>query len=195
MKYLFDLSLITLTAVIWLPLLIIISLFILIFDGSPIFFTQERCGLKGKVFSIIKFRTMENSCIKDNQNIKTTQDITKLGHVLRRSSLDEIPELINVIRGEMSIVGPRPFIAEYKNFYNEFQNRRHNVLPGITGWAQVNGRNLISWEKKFEYDLWYVNNYSFLLDLKIILLTFKSILNPNQIYTNGKEIPEKFKGD
>jgi lipopolysaccharide/colanic/teichoic acid biosynthesis glycosyltransferase len=172
--------------IVFLPILVIISILIKFKLGSPILFTHTRPGLNGKPFKMIKFRTMTNG--KDDQgNLLTNhRRRTKFGDFLRKASIDELPELINVLKGDMSIVGPRPLELRYMEYYTEYQNQRHNVKPGITGWAQVNGRNTISWEEKFEHDIWYVNNISFFLDLKIIVLTVFKVLSRKGVDADEK---------
>ena len=160
-------------------------------NGKP-FFYQPRPGLHGVIFTMIKFRTMTEQKNINENSLTDGQRITKIGSSLRRTSLDEIPQLWNVFRGNMSIVGPRPLLTEYLPLYNSIQQQRHDVKPGITGWAQVNGRNSISWKKKFEYDVWYVENLSLRLDIKIILLTVLKILKPADIKETA--IAEKFIG-
>jgi len=160
-------------------------------NGKP-FFYQTRPGLHGVIFTMIKFRTMTEQKNINENSLTDEQRITKIGRFLRRTSLDEIPQLWNVFRGNMSLVGPRPLLTEYLPLYNSVQQQRHDVKPGITGWAQVNGRNSISWKKKFEYDIWYVQNLSFRLDIKIILLTVLKILKPADITETA--IAEKFIG-
>jgi len=160
-------------------------------NGKP-FFYQPRPGLHGVIFTMIKFRTMTEQKNINGNSLTYGQRITKIGSSLRRTSLDEIPQLWNVFRGNMSIVGPRPLLTEYLPLYNSIQQQRHDVKPGITGWAQVNGRNSISWKKKFEYDVWYVENLSLRLDIKIILLTVLKILKPADIKETA--IAEKFIG-
>ncbi len=153
------------------PLFIITSILLVIYlKGNP-YFIQKRPGYKGKIFNIIKFKTMYNLTDKEGTLLPDVERVFKLGLVIRKLSLDEIPQLLNVIKGDMSLVGPRPLLVKYLEIYDDFQMQRHLVKPGITGWAQVNGRNTISWSKKFELDVWYVNNVSFVLDLKILLLT------------------------
>ena len=176
------------------PLFVIISLLLVITNKGDIFFTQFRPGLNGKIFRLIKFKTMN---YEENFEGALLQDyfrITKIGKILRKTSLDEIPQLINVLEGDMSLIGPRPLLPEYLELYTYFQKRRHEVKPGITGWAQVNGRNAISWQQKFEYDVWYVNNQSFLLDLRIILLTVKEVFSGKGVNAPKKVTVEKFDG-
>lgn len=197
-KRLFDLSLAFLAlAILFLPL-IIISILVFCFLGRPIFFKQQRPGLNEKIFYLIKFRTMKNDRNQSNPNDEMVPDemrITKFGSVLRKLSLDELPTLFNVIKGDMSLVGPRPLLVKYLPLYSSKERIRHRVKPGITGWAQVNGRNEISWDKKFEYDVWYVNNQSFLLDIKILLMTIKKVFaregidSPGQV--SGKEFTKE----
>jgi sugar transferase EpsL len=158
------------------PVLIIISILILMKMGRPVFYTQKRPGLKNKSFLMFKFRTLTNEKDCSGNLLPENIRLKPLGAFLRAASLDELPELINVLKGEMSLVGPRPLRMYYLPLYNDFQKRRHKVRPGITGWAQVNGRNALSWEEKFELDVWYVENQSLILDLKIIFLTFFKVL-------------------
>ena len=168
---------------------------ILVFQGKPIFFTQLRLGYKAKEFKILKFCTMNN--IKDNSGtlLDDFSRTTKLGRILRKYSLDEIPSIFNVIKNEMSLVGPRPFLAEYKSLYSEDQIKRHDVIPGITGWAQIRGRNAITWNEKFELDLWYVSNQSILLDIKIIFFTFWNVFRAKNInLENSSTTMPKFNG-
>ena len=176
------------------PIIFFCSLLIFFDLGLPIFFKQKRGGLNGKPFNIIKFRTMNNHGDLNPSKINDEKRTTKLGAILRKFSLDELPTLINIIKGEMSFVGPRPLLYEYKEHYNDNQNKRFLVKPGITGWAQVNGRNELSWEEKFNLDNWYIKNQSLLLDFKIILLTAKKIfLNSDVDFDNSKD-DIKFKG-
>lgn len=158
-----------------LPFLIIVSILILIKMGKPVFFTQDRPGLKGRIFKMIKFRTMLNTKDENGNLLPDRMRKTKLGSFLRASSIDELPELINVLKGDMSLVGPRPLLIEYLPLYNEHQARRHDVRPGITGLAQVSGRNAITWEEKFDHDVKYVDNISLFLDIKILFLTLKKV--------------------
>ena len=163
-------------------------------QGKPFFF-QLRPGLNGKIFKIIKFKTMKDKKESEGNLLSDEKRLTKVGAFVRKTSLDEIPQLINVIKGEMSLVGPRPLLTEYLPLYNDFQKRRHEVKPGITGWAQVNGRNAISWEQKFEYDVWYVENFSFLLDFKILFLTIKKVFISEGISQQGEATMSYFKGN
>ena len=175
------------------PLLLLIYSIILWQMGRPVFFLQARPGYKSKRFKIIKFRTMTNQ----NNNEKFIPDkdrLTRFGKFLRSSSLDELPELINILKGEMSFVGPRPLLIDYLDLYTPEQLKRHDVKPGFTGYAQINGRNLLSWEDKFEYDLFYVNNQNFFLDLKIILKTFKIVFLRKGISAKGEATMYKFRG-
>ncbi len=162
--------------------------------GSPVLFRQVRPGLKGKPFEMIKFRSMKDVVDAQGNPLPDSERLTPFGQMLRSSSLDEMPELWNVIKGEMSIVGPRPLLMEYLPLYNEQQAKRHNVRPGITGYAQVNGRNAISWEKKFELDTWYVENRSLWLDFKIMLKTVQKVLSKDDISAEGEATMSKFTG-
>lgn len=176
------------------PLFFILIVFLAIANNGKPFFVQRRPGKNEKIFSIIKFKTMND--LKDSEgNLLPDKDrMTPVGTFVRKTSLDEIPQLVNVLKGDMSLIGPRPLIIEYLPVYNETQKKRHNVRPGITGWAQVNGRNSISWTKKFEYDVWYVENCSFLLDLKIIGLTLKKVLKKEDVNLSNELTSEWFNG-
>jgi len=176
LKRILDILLSIIGLVILSPVLLITALLISYKLGVPVFFTQIRPGLHGKPFKIIKFRTMTNSRDVNGELQPNEKRQTKFGNYLRASSIDELPELINVLKGEMSLVGPRPLLMEYLPRYNSFQKRRHEVRPGITGWAQINGRNAISWEEKFKYDVWYVDNRNFFLDIKILWKTLLKVL-------------------
>ena len=162
--------------------------------GSPVMFTQKRPGLHGKPFYIYKFRTMTNETDEQGNLLPNEDRITRSGQIIRKLSLDELPQLFNVVKGEMSFVGPRPLLMDYLPLYNQEQARRHNVRPGITGWAQVNGRNAISWEERFELDVWYVDNQSFLLDMKILFMTILKVFKSEGINPDDKAFIEKFKG-
>ena len=162
--------------------------------GSPILFRQKRPGKDEKIFGIYKFRTMTNEKDADGNLLPDEQRLVGIGKFIRSTSLDELPQLFNVLKGEMSFVGPRPLLIEYLDLYNETQKRRHDVKPGITGWAQVNGRNAISWEQKFEYDVWYVDNQSFWLDMKILWMTFLKVVKRSDISSSSSATMEKFEG-
>jgi len=176
------------------PLLFLLSLIILFGDGKPVFFRQARPGKTGKPFQIYKFRTMSDGRDSNGRLVPDEKRLTPLGKFLRSTSLDELPELVNVLKGEMSIVGPRPLLMHYLDRYTPEQMRRHEVKPGITGWAQVNGRNAITWEDKFRLDVWYVDHQSFWLDLKIIAITVWKILKREGISQPGQATAEEFKG-
>lgn len=163
-------------------------------QGKPFFF-QLRPGLNGKIFKIVKFKTMNDKKDMEGNLLPDAQRLTKIGTFVRKTSLDELPQIINVIKGEMSLIGPRPLLPEYLPLYDEYQRRRHDVKPGITGWAQINGRNAISWQQKFEFDVWYVNNISFLLDLKILFFSVKKVLVREGINSQGQFTTETFKGN
>ena len=176
------------------PLILITALLINIKLGSPVIFKQSRPGLNGEVFQVYKFRTMIDLRDEHGELLPDSVRLTPFGQLLRKLSLDELPQLYNVLKGDMSFVGPRPLLVEYLPLYNEKQARRHEVRPGITGWAQVNGRNAISWEQKFDYDVWYVENQSLYLDLKILFLTVKKVFISEGISQQGHATIEKFKG-
>lgn len=161
-------------------------------DG-PVFFVQERVGKDNQIFKIYKFRTMSNSVDKKGQPLSDEMRLTKFGQFLRQTSLDELPELFNILKGEMSFVGPRPLLVEYLLEYDEHQIRRHEIRPGLTGWAQVNGRNLVSWEQRFNLDVWYVEHHHFGLDLKILWMTVIKVLKREGISQEGQVTMEKFK--
>lgn len=177
------------------PILLIISLLVLIYHGNPIFFYQTRPGMHGKPFKMVKFRSMTNETDQNGELLPNEVRLTTFGKKLRAKSLDELPELINVIKGDMSLVGPRPLLMEYVPLFSPRQAKRMEVKPGITGWAQINGRNAISWPMKFELDLWYLENQSFLLDLKILLLTAKKVIKREGISHEGDVTMPRFKGE
>ena len=177
------------------PILLIIALFVRIFHGTPILFSQDRPGYKGKAFRIYKFRTMTNHTASDGNLLPDAERLTRFGRFLRTSSLDELPELVSILRGEMSLVGPRPLLMQYLPLYSVEQMRRHDMLPGITGWAQINGRNAISWQEKFELDIWYVDNWSFWLDLKILWMTIAKVFKREGISQEGVATMEPFQGN
>ena len=176
------------------PILIIVSLLILIKMGRPIFFTQKRPGKNKKIFTIYKFRTMNNNKDKNGNLLKDDERLPPFGSIIRKLSLDELPQLFNVLKGDMSFIGPRPLLCEYLALYNEKQEKRHLVSPGITGLAQVNGRNAISWEDKFNLDIEYVENISFLMDIKISIKTINKVIKRDGISSSTGKTMEKFKG-
>ncbi len=176
------------------PFLILICLLLLFSIGRPIIFKQRRPGLNGEPFNFYKFRTMTEEKSDDGKLLPDKQRVTTIGRVLRKLSLDELPSLFNVLKGDMILVGPRPLLMDYLPLYSVEQMRRHEVKPGITGWAQINGRNAISWEEKFELDIWYVENQSFWLDIRIILLTIWKVIKREGINQKGNETMEKFNG-
>ena len=176
------------------PIFLIVTLGLLIANNGKPFFFQLRPGKNGKIFKIVKFKTMNDKKDLEGNLLPDAARLTKIGSFVRKTSLDELPQLLNVLKGEMSLIGPRPLRTFYLPLYNDYQKCRHNVCPGITGWAQVNGRNGISWTKKFEYDIWYVENISFLLDLKIVLLTIKKVFKREGISQEGQVTMECFNG-
>ncbi|MBF9055272.1 sugar transferase [Rhodobacterales bacterium HKCCA1065] len=180
--------------IVFSPILIVISLMIRRQMGSPVLFCQSRPGMDGKPFQMIKFRTMRNAVDTDGRPLPDAERLTKLGRFLRSSSLDELPELWNVLKGDMSLVGPRPLLMEYLPLYSPEQARRHELRPGVTGWAQVNGRNAISWDEKFVLDVWYIDNRSLWLDLKIIWLTIRKVIKRDGISAAGEATMSKFTG-
>ena len=181
--------------IVFSPILIVILLMIRRKMGSPVLFHQTRPGMHGKTFQMIKFRTMRDAIDTDGRPLTDAERLTKLGQFLRSSSLDELPELWNVLKGDMSLVGPRPLLMEYLPLYSSEQARRHDVRPGVTGWAQVNGRNAISWDEKFALDVWYVDNRSLWLDLKIIWLTIRKVVKREGISAAGEATVSKFNGN
>lgn len=181
--------------IIFSPFLLLLVWLIKIKLGSPVLFTQKRPGYKGRLFTLYKFRTMNNKTDARGNLLPDEQRLTKFGKFLRSTSLDELPELFNILKGDMSFVGPRPLLTEYLPLYSEQQKRRHDVKPGLTGWAQINGRNAITWQDKFKMDVWYVDNISFLLDIKIIWHTFWRVLKKEGISQKGHATMEKFTGN
>ena len=193
MKFTFDKIASFFGLIILLPIFIVVFILIKIkMPNGPAIFTQKRVGKNGKLFTIYKFRTMTNELDKNGILLPDERRLTKFGKFLRSTSLDELPSLSSVLNGDMSLVGPRPLLEEYLPFYSERQARRHEVRPGITGWAQVNGRNAISWEEKFELDLWYIENQSLWLDIKILCLTMKKVLIRDGISPHGEDIMPRF---
>ena len=189
-----DFILSLLAIIILSPILLIVALLVRIKLGSPVIFKQKRPGLHEKIFTLYKFRTMTDEKDKDGNLLPDDQRLTKFGKLLRSTSLDELPELFNILRGDMSIVGPRPLLVKYLPLYNEHQKHRHDVRPGFTGWAQCNGRNAISWEEKFDLDIYYVKHVSFRLDLSIIFKTIKIVFLREGISSDTSATMEEFKG-
>ena len=194
LKRVFDFILSLIGLVLLSPLFFVVLILLIINNQGKPFFLQARPGKHEKIFQVIKFRTMNNKKDVNGVLLADADRLTKLGVFVRKTSLDEIPQLFNVLKGDMSLIGPRPLLPEYLPLYNSKQKKRHNVKPGITGWAQVNGRNAISWQKKFEYDVWYVENISFFLDLKIFLKTFTKVFKSEGINTQNEATTTKFKG-
>lgn len=193
-KRILDILLSGISLIVFSPIILIVGILVRIKLGSPIIFKQERPGKSEKIFSMYKFRTMIDERDHNGEYLPDEIRLTKFGKMLRATSLDELPELWNILKGDMSIVGPRPLLVEYLPLYSEKQRKRHNVRPGLTGLAQVNGRNAISWEEKFDLDVYYVDKISFFNDLIIIIQTFKKVIKKENINTINNNIPEKFKG-
>jgi undecaprenyl phosphate N,N'-diacetylbacillosamine 1-phosphate transferase len=194
-KRILDLIIALLGLLLLSPLLLFVIIGLTIANNGKPFFFQLRPGKDGEIFKIVKFKTMNDKKNPDGSLMSDSERLTKIGKFVRKTSLDEIPQLINVLKGDMSIVGPRPLLPEYLPLYNETQKRRHEVKPGITGWAQVNGRNAISWKKKFEYDVWYVNNICFQIDFRIFILTIKNVLKSEGVNLNEQVSAEYFNGN
>ena len=194
-KRLFDILLSALVLILSSPLIAITAIFVIIDLGFPIFFTQIRPGYRGNLFKIYKFRSMKDIETKKGIQTPDIKRLTAFGLLIRSTSIDELPSLWNVLMGDMSLVGPRPLLVEYLSLYNKEQARRHNVKPGITGWAQVNGRNALSWRERFELDVWYVDNHTFFLDLKILIMTVKKVLLREGIAESGQVTMSKFTGN
>ena len=194
LKRLFDILVSALGLIILAPVIAVVAFQVRRTLGYPVFFRQVRPGKDGKPFQMIKFRTMRDAIDKDGSPLPDSERIAPFGNFLRNSSLDELPELWNVLKGNMSLVGPRPLLMGYLPLYSPEQARRHDVRPGVTGWAQVNGRNAISWEEKFKYDVWYVENQSFWLDMKIIWMTIKKVIAREGISADGEATMPKFTG-
>lgn len=195
LKDFFDFLISLIGLIILFPFFVVITICLFFINSGDPFFFQKRPGKNGKIFNIIKFKTMNDKKDKEGNLLPDKDRLTKMGKFIRKTSLDEIPQLINVLKGDMSIVGPRPLLPFYLDLYNDFQKRRNEVKPGITGWAQVNGRNTITWEKKFEYDVWYVDHLSFLLDVKIFFLTILKVFKFEGISQEGHATSEEFKGN
>lgn len=194
MKRLFDVICAAAALILLSPVLVVVAWLIRRQMGSPVLFRQMRPGLKGTPFLMVKFRTMRDARDANGVELPDSERLTRLGQFLRASSLDELPELWNVLKGDMSLVGPRPLLMEYLPLYSPRESRRHDVRPGVTGWAQVNGRNSLSWQQKFEMDVWYVDNRSFWLDLRILWMTVKKVLVRDGISAQGQATMEKFRG-
>jgi len=194
LKRIFDSALLALSLPIILPIFIIVAILVRTKLGRPIFFRQMRPGLHGKPFELIKFRTMLDATDIDGNQLPDAERMTGFGRALRASSLDELPEFLNILKGEMSFVGPRPLLMQYLPLYSDEQARRHDVLPGITGWAQVKGRNSLEWDERFEYDVWYVDNQNLWLDLKILAKTIKLVTSRKGVSADGHVTMPPFEG-
>jgi sugar transferase EpsL len=194
-KRLFDLTFALIALVILSPIILAVGILVSVFLGRPILFKQQRPGYKGRPFFIYKFRSMTNRLTRDGSLLPDAERLTRFGRLLRSLSLDELPELFNIVLGEMSFVGPRPLLMEYLPLYSAEQARRHDVVPGLTGWAQINGRNALDWPARFKMDIWYVDHWSFWLDIKIIFLTVWKVLLREGVNQDGQSTVEYFKGE
>lgn len=194
-KRIFDFCIALLALVLLAPVILVVSFLIAVKLGRPVFFRQTRPGINGDPFNMVKFRTMVDARNENGELLPDAERMTRFGSFLRKTSLDELPELWNVLKGEMSLVGPRPLLMEYLPLYSNEQFRRHEVRPGVTGWAQVNGRNAISWDEKFRLDVWYVDHQSFLLDIKILFLTVKKVLARDGVSGEGEATMSRFTGN
>jgi lipopolysaccharide/colanic/teichoic acid biosynthesis glycosyltransferase len=194
LKRLIDIILALIGILVFSPIFVLVFIYLCFYNNGSPFFFQKRPGKNEKIFSIIKFKTMNDKKDVDGNLLPDEKRLSNAGKIIRKMSLDELPQLINVIKGDMSLIGPRPLLIPYLELYNTTQKQRHNVKPGITGWAQVNGRNAISWEEKFRLDIWYVNNISFFLDIKIIIKTVLKVLKSEDINTLGEATTLPFKG-
>ena len=194
-KYIIDFSLSLIGFIILSPIFLFITLVLTIANNGSPFFFQQRPGKKNKIFKVVKFRTMNNKKDSKGNLLPDAERLTFIGKFVRKSSLDEIPQLLNVMKGDMSLIGPRPLLVEYLPLYNKEQIRRHEIRPGITGWAQVNGRNAISWQEKFELDVWYVDNISLPLDIKILVRTIQKVFRSEGISSQTSATMEKFEGN
>ena len=194
-KFLIDFTAALIGLLLLSPIFIVVTLGLFFANQGKPYFFQIRPGKNGRLFKIIKFKTMNDKKDREGNWLSDDYRLTKIGAFVRKTSLDEIPQLLNVLKGDMSLIGPRPLLPEYLPLYNESQSRRHEVKPGITGWAQVNGRNAISWKQKFEYDVWYVKNISFVLDCKIVFLTIKKVFKREGITAENSVSAEAFKGN
>ena len=195
LKAVFDRVLAFILIIVFLPIMIVVGIFIYITIGRVIFFRQVRPGKNEKLFTIYKFRTMRDEKDSEGNLLPDEMRLKGVGKFIRSTSLDELPQLFNVLKGDMSFIGPRPLLVEYLKLYDERQKRRHNVTPGITGWAQVNGRNAIDWQKKFDLDIWYVDHCSFWLDLKILFMTFLKLIKRSDVSSSNHVTMERFKGN
>lgn len=193
-KRIFDFSFALLLLILLSPIMLISAVAIKLESKGSAFFKQQRPGKDGKIFTIYKFRTMRMETEQNGRKLTDMERMTRVGSILRKTSIDELPQLINILRGEMSFIGPRPLLVEYLKYYTPEQMRRHEILPGISGWAQVNGRNGISWEEKFKLDVWYVDNISFWLDVKILLLTIWNVVSGKGINNSGNDTMPLFRG-
>ncbi|MEM6735093.1 MAG: sugar transferase [Bacteroidota bacterium] len=194
-KPFFDRLIALVALLIAIPLILLLMILLFIFQQGQIFFTQPRPGKGEKIFTLVKFKTMKDAFDEKGEPLQDVLRLTTVGKWIRKTSLDELPQLFNILKGDMSFIGPRPWLVEYLPLYNDYQRKRHRVKPGITGWAQVNGRNAISWEKRFELDVYYVENQSFSLDLRILLLTILKVFKAEGISAEGSVTMEKFKGN
>ncbi|RZS85988.1 sugar transferase [Pigmentiphaga kullae] len=194
-KRVFDIVLAAIALLLLSPIILLLCIAVRLKLGSPIFFRQIRPGLHGKPFQMVKFRSMRDAVGFDGRPLPDEQRLTSFGRLLRSTSLDELPELWNVLRGDMSLVGPRPLLMEYLPLYDSYQSRRHETRPGVTGWAQINGRNALSWPEKFDLDVWYVDNHSLSLDLKILWVTMRKVLIREGISGEGQATMERFRGN
>lgn len=194
-KRLLDFTISLIGFIIIFPLFILVTIFLAIVNKGNPFFSQQRPGKNEKIFKVIKFKTMNDKKDSSGNLLSDTERLTPIGRIVRKTSLDELPQLLNVIKGDMSLIGPRPLLVEYLPLYSEEQRRRHSIRPGITGWAQVNGRNAISWQEKFNLDVWYVDNISFKIDVRIILLTVLKVFKSEGINSSTSTTMEKFEGN
>jgi lipopolysaccharide/colanic/teichoic acid biosynthesis glycosyltransferase len=194
-KFGFDFGVAVFAVIILSPLFVAIAIVLFIANNGKLFFLQERPGKDGKIFKVIKFKTMNDKRDNEGKLLSDEKRLTAAGNLIRKTSLDELPQLLNVINGDMSLIGPRPLLVDYLPLYSEIQKKRHHVKPGITGWAQINGRNAISWEQKFNYDIWYVDHLSFALDVKILFLTVKKVFKSEGISSANAATMERFTGN
>lgn len=195
-KRIMDLMTAVLLAIVLSPLMLLSAILIAANRDGPVLFKQKRPGKNGKIFTVYKFRTMSTKlCDKNGRELSDFERMTKIGRILRKTSVDELPQLFNIIKGDMSFIGPRPLLIEYLDLYSTEQMRRHDVLPGISGWAQVNGRNTLTWDEKFSYDIYYVDHYGFLMDMKIFFRTIQNVIRQDGINSGKENTMEKFSGN